>query len=158
MDLFAREHYIKHGIHHFYVIGWHHHAYPYITPLEKRTFFCRIVVVSSTDHFRGKINWDDVNFTMTSKTLPYDPAEAYYQSKLANMMHANQLTNRLEGSGVSVFAVHPGRTNKPKAVMTCQKFLISRQNICVLLLSSWLFFKDWFWPKNSVSSRFWHEI
>ena len=73
-------------------------------------FSCRIIILTSTDHFRGQIHWDDVNFQMTSKTLPYDPAQAYYQSKLANMMHANQLTNRLEGSGVSVFAVHPGRT------------------------------------------------
>ncbi len=68
----------------------------------------RIIVVSSTDHFRGEINWDDVNYKMISKSTPYDAAKAYYQSKLANIMHANQLTNRLEGTGVSVFAVHPG--------------------------------------------------
>ncbi len=67
-------------------------------------------MVSSTDHFRGEINWDDVNYKMISKSTPYDAAKAYFQSKLANIMHANQLTNRLEGTGVSVFAVHPGRT------------------------------------------------
>ena len=64
--------------------------------------------MSSTDHFRGNINWDDVNFKMISKTTPYEPAKAYYQSKLANVMHANHLSNRLEGTGVSVFSIHPG--------------------------------------------------
>jgi hypothetical protein len=44
------------------------------------------VVVSSTDHIRGEINWDDVNFKLVSKTLPYDPAKAYYQSKLVQTL------------------------------------------------------------------------
>ena len=66
------------------------------------------MVVTSTDHFRGEINWDDVNFKLVSKNLPYDPAKAYYQSKLANLMHANHLTTKLQGTGISVFAVHPG--------------------------------------------------
>ncbi len=46
---------------------------------------------------------------MVSKTSPYEPAKAYYQSKLANLMHANHLTARLEGTGISVFSVHPGK-------------------------------------------------
>jgi NAD(P)-dependent dehydrogenase (short-subunit alcohol dehydrogenase family) len=45
---------------------------------------------------------------MVSKTLPYDPEVAYAQSKLANTMYANYLTDRLQGTGISVFGADPG--------------------------------------------------
>ena len=41
--------------------------------------------------------------------------QAYGESKLANVLHARELAQRLDGTGVSVFSVHPGwaRSNLP---------------------------------------------
>lgn len=38
----------------------------------------------------------------------YEDGRAYGQSKLANLMYARELSLRLDGSGVEVFACHPG--------------------------------------------------
>lgn len=66
----------------------------------------RIVNVSSTAHARGTINFEDLN---SSKT--YDPAKAYEQSKLANVLFTKELARRLQGTGVVTSAVHPGIVN-----------------------------------------------
>jgi NAD(P)-dependent dehydrogenase (short-subunit alcohol dehydrogenase family) len=63
----------------------------------------RVVVVSSGLHARGTIRWDDLQLERR-----YDGAEAYAQSKLANVMFALALARRLEGTGVTVTACHPG--------------------------------------------------
>uniref|UniRef100_A0A182REG7 NADP-retinol dehydrogenase n=1 Tax=Anopheles funestus TaxID=62324 RepID=A0A182REG7_ANOFN len=63
----------------------------------------RIVVVSSLAHTRGQIALDDLNSTKS-----YDEAKAYEQSKLANVLFMRELAHRLEGTGVTVNALHPG--------------------------------------------------
>ncbi|XP_046687524.1 retinol dehydrogenase 13-like [Homalodisca vitripennis] len=63
----------------------------------------RIVNVSSTAHKRGKINKEDLN-----SEKKYDGGEAYNQSKLANLLFTRELSKKLEGTGVTVNAVHPG--------------------------------------------------
>lgn len=77
----------------------------------------RIVNVSSVAHIErggkgGKIFFDDYNF----EKQPYDREVAYSQSKLANILHANELARRLQGTDVYVFSVHPGwiRSNLAK--------------------------------------------
>ncbi|OXU25177.1 hypothetical protein TSAR_000573 [Trichomalopsis sarcophagae] len=63
----------------------------------------RIINVSSLAHARGKINTYDLN-----SNEHYDPAAAYAQSKLANVMFTKELAKRLKGTGVTANAVHPG--------------------------------------------------
>lgn len=68
----------------------------------------RIIVMSSYEHRRGYMHWDDLQ----SKRF-YFSQQAYAQSKLANVLFAYALARRLEGTGVTVNAVNPGlvRTN-----------------------------------------------
>jgi retinol dehydrogenase 13 len=63
----------------------------------------RIVVVSSLAHTRGKINVEDINSEKS-----YDSGDAYSQSKLANVLYANELAKKLENTGVTVNSLHPG--------------------------------------------------
>lgn len=63
----------------------------------------RIVVVSSLAHTRGKINIKDLNSDES-----YDEADAYSQSKLANVLFSRHLSKLLEGTNVSVNSLHPG--------------------------------------------------
>lgn len=63
----------------------------------------RIVVVSSLAHTRGEINITDLNSEKS-----YDPGTAYKQSKLANVLFTRELAKKIQGSGVTVNALHPG--------------------------------------------------
>eukprot|EP00618_Florenciella_parvula_P036666 CAMPEP_0119513530 /NCGR_PEP_ID=MMETSP1344-20130328/31615_1 /TAXON_ID=236787 /ORGANISM="Florenciella parvula, Strain CCMP2471" /LENGTH=340 /DNA_ID=CAMNT_0007550761 /DNA_START=14 /DNA_END=1036 /DNA_ORIENTATION=- len=66
----------------------------------------RVVVLSSTAHSMGTLDFDDLNFERGERK--YSPWGAYGQSKLANMLHAKALAKRLAGTGWSAYAVHPG--------------------------------------------------
>ncbi|MBA3453761.1 MAG: SDR family oxidoreductase [Deltaproteobacteria bacterium] len=65
----------------------------------------RIVNVSSNSHYRAKsIDWDAQQRTTKSVTaLP-----EYELSKLANVLFTKELARRLEGTGITTYAVHPG--------------------------------------------------
>jgi len=63
----------------------------------------RVVNVSSALHYRGRMNWDDLQMEKN-----YDGTAAYSNSKLANVLFTRALAKRLEGSRVTVNAVHPG--------------------------------------------------
>lgn len=82
--------------------------------LLKSSAPARIVNVSSCFHDKamgreGEIHFDDLFY----ENKKYDGWDAYAQSKLANLMHARGLAERLEGTGVTAVSVHPGwvRTN-----------------------------------------------
>ncbi|MCS7056218.1 MAG: SDR family oxidoreductase [Thermoflexales bacterium] len=64
----------------------------------------RVINVSSDAHRIGTIAFDDVQFSRRR----YSGFGAYSQSKLANVMHAYALARRLEGTSVTVNALHPG--------------------------------------------------
>ncbi|XP_067682888.1 retinol dehydrogenase 13-like [Haliotis asinina] len=63
----------------------------------------RIINVSSLAHSRGRINFEDLNSATT-----YNPAAAYEQSKLANVLFTLELAKRLKDTGVTCNAVNPG--------------------------------------------------
>jgi NAD(P)-dependent dehydrogenase (short-subunit alcohol dehydrogenase family) len=65
----------------------------------------RIVNVSSVGHYQAKgIDYDAVRKPTRNITgLP-----EYAVSKLANVLHAQELARRLEGTGVTTYSLHPG--------------------------------------------------
>ncbi|XP_059667799.1 short-chain dehydrogenase TIC 32 B, chloroplastic-like [Cornus florida] len=68
----------------------------------------RIVNLSSIAHlhtYEGGISFDKINDQRS-----YSDKKAYGQSKLANILHANELSRRLqeEGANITVNSVHPG--------------------------------------------------
>jgi len=65
----------------------------------------RVVTVSSAAQSMGKIDFDDL---MGERR--YSGQRAYNQSKLANVMFTYELARRLEGTGVTATALHPGVT------------------------------------------------
>lgn len=75
-----------------------------LAPLLKRSAPARVVVVSSALHYRGAMAWDDLMF----ERRRFSGTKAYNQSKLANVLFTRALARRLQGSGVTVNAVHPG--------------------------------------------------
>ncbi|KAI7792714.1 putative retinol dehydrogenase 12-like [Triplophysa rosa] len=71
--------------------------------LIKRSMPARIINVSSMAHQWGTIDLEDINSEKS-----YDKKKAYSQSKLANILFTRSLAKRLEGSGVTAYALHPG--------------------------------------------------
>lgn len=66
----------------------------------------RIINVSSNAHEGNTINFDDLGHQRH-----YREWTAYGASKLANILFTYELARRLEGTGVTVNAVHPGFVN-----------------------------------------------
>ncbi len=63
----------------------------------------RIVVVASIAHVRAALDFDDLQCARR-----YNARTVYSRSKLANVMFSHALARRLEGSSVTVNALHPG--------------------------------------------------
>lgn len=72
--------------------------------LLKASAPARIVNVSSEAHRHARMNWEDLQFASTQ----YKGFRAYGQSKLANVLFTYELARRLEGTGVTANALHPG--------------------------------------------------
>lgn len=64
----------------------------------------RIVIVASDAHKGKQVNFDNLNFEKGG--FGFWPG--YHQSKLCNMLFALALNKRLQGTGVTVNALHPG--------------------------------------------------
>jgi retinol dehydrogenase-14 len=63
----------------------------------------RVVTVSSGAHSMGTIDFEDL-----LGERAYSGEKAYNQSKLADVLFTYELARRLEGSGVTATALHPG--------------------------------------------------
>ena len=77
--------------------------------LLKETDDSRMVIVSSVVHAgspsnRPNVHLDDLNY----KTRSYNNMVAYGEAKVATVLYAKELAERLDGTGVSTFSVHPG--------------------------------------------------
>ncbi|XP_042298462.1 dehydrogenase/reductase SDR family member 13 [Sceloporus undulatus] len=99
----------------------------------KRCAPSRVVVVASNAHRSGKIDFQNIHKPMEG----YLPAfQSYCDSKLANILYVRELANRLEGTDVSCYALHPG-------VVNTELFRHSPAWLKPLFLPiSWLFFRD----------------
>ncbi|HEY1713866.1 MAG TPA: SDR family oxidoreductase [Solirubrobacteraceae bacterium] len=65
----------------------------------------RIVTVSSEGHYRvDGIDYDAVRRPTRTRTAFHE----YCVSKLANVLHSQELARRLDGSGVTTYSLHPG--------------------------------------------------
>uniref|UniRef100_A0A183A018 Dehydrogenase/reductase SDR family member 12 n=1 Tax=Echinostoma caproni TaxID=27848 RepID=A0A183A018_9TREM len=64
----------------------------------------RIIIVSSMVHYYGQLCKPDLQPTEEN----YGQLSVYNSSKLANVMHAVELSERLEGTNVTVVSLHPG--------------------------------------------------
>ncbi len=63
----------------------------------------RVITVSSEAHRRGTIDFEDLCMERR-----YNWIDAYARSKLANVLFTHELARRLEGTGVTTLALHPG--------------------------------------------------
>ena len=63
----------------------------------------RIINVASAAHTRGRMHWDDLQFSEGFSGL-----RSYSQSKLCNVLFTNALSRQLAGTAVTVNALHPG--------------------------------------------------
>jgi len=84
------------------------HMGPYLLshllrPQLKRSGEGRIVYLTNLDYRKGLINFEDLNSDKS-----YDPATAFYQSQLANILAVQSLAKEFLEDKISVFAAYPG--------------------------------------------------
>ncbi len=104
--IFARRQETADGIERTF--GLNHLAYFLLTglllDLLKSGAPSRVVNVASDAHRKARrMNFDDLEAKTRYQAFP-----AYCQSKLANILFTRELSRRLEGSGVTANALHPG--------------------------------------------------
>lgn len=74
-----------------------------LTNMLRASAPARIITVSSAAHQGATMNFDDIQFAKR-----YSGWQAYAQSKLANLLFSYELSDRLQGSDVTVNTLHPG--------------------------------------------------
>jgi NAD(P)-dependent dehydrogenase (short-subunit alcohol dehydrogenase family) len=82
----------------------HFHLTRRLMPLIEATPGCRVVVVASAAHRSARLSLDDP----LAVRQPAGGFAAYGRSKLANVLFALALARRLEGTGRTCNALHPG--------------------------------------------------
>ena len=77
-----------------------------LLPALKNAPKARIVSVASEAHRQGTIDFDDLQFEKR-----WSGMDAYFASKLANILFTAELARRLEGTKVTANSLHPGMIN-----------------------------------------------
>lgn len=75
----------------------------------KKSAPSRIAILSSVVHAnspkeRYKVHLDDLHY----KTRKFNNFDAYGEAKVANVLYAKELAERLQGTGVTTASIHPG--------------------------------------------------
>lgn len=78
-----------------------HYLLPYLKKGKGKILF-----TGSASHKHMKMRWNDLMFQRR-----YHPLLAYKQTKLANLLFATALNERLQGDGVQAYVVDPGLVN-----------------------------------------------
>lgn len=101
-----------------------HLAYYHLTllllDLLKKSAPSRIVNVSSSAHKGVRLDFDDLQ-----SARRYSAFKVYAQSKLANLLFTYALARRLQGTGVTVNALHPGVIPSTSLSRELPKFVVS---------------------------------
>lgn len=104
-----------------------------VLPLLRASAPARVITVASIGHRRVSASFlDDLLYTRGYSTLM-----AYSRSKVANIWFATELARRLEGTGVTSNALHPGRiatniwSGAPWWAKPIIRYWISRQFISI---------------------------
>lgn len=93
-------------------IGINHYGHFYLNHLllprllHTKDTLGRVVVLSSVAHEMGELDWNDLHYK-NGRAYGYG-WPAYGQSKLANLLFAKELADRLANTNITVVAVHPG--------------------------------------------------
>ncbi|XP_015682434.1 dehydrogenase/reductase SDR family member 13-like [Protobothrops mucrosquamatus] len=85
----------------------------------KRCAPSRVVITSSSGHWAGKIDFRTIHKPVEGM---WQALQSYSNSKLANVLHARELANRLEGTNVTCYVVHPGIV-KTEIGRSCPRWL-----------------------------------
>src|SRR5215468_904515 len=75
-----------------------------LLPVLRESDGARVVNVSSDAHRGARLDFDDLQYEHT----PYSAFGAYGRTKLMNILFTREQARRLEGTGITVNAMHPG--------------------------------------------------
>lgn len=104
----------------------------------------RIVTVSSMAHEFGTMHFDDLMFEKE-----YSKMGTYSQSKIANILFTRELAERLKGTGITTYALHPGavRTELQREIPFIDNAIV-RPIVDIL---GWPFYKEpWNGAQTSI--------
>lgn len=90
----------------------------------------RVVNVSALLHRQAQINFDDLQ-----NRKKYVGGQVYARSKLCNLLFTYELARRLEGTGVTVNALHPGVVATNLGVNSSRIGRLMRRLVNVVLIS-----------------------
>ncbi|XP_042298402.1 dehydrogenase/reductase SDR family member 13-like [Sceloporus undulatus] len=93
----------------------------------------RVVAVSSFLYQLGRIDFQNIHLPVEGRLGAF---KSYCNSKLANVLHVRELANRLQGTDVSCYALHPGSVHT-KILRYFPGWIKSPSTV-----ASWLFFRD----------------
>lgn len=87
----------------------------------------RVVIVASSAHCAGRLCPERLGRPPSGL---FSTFQDYCDSKLANVLHARELATREQGTQVTCYAVHPGRSHPPLVSVSCTSPLCPVVSLC----------------------------